>query len=112
MSKHQLYEYPAAVLQSLSPVSLLERDLAGGGGVVAGCRGDLATVFHRTAAHYCHRVTASKVLSVHHHRHLFSLLSPLLSYLSTDQIEKVLIEDTTPDSNNCSEGIQNKTNLK
>ena len=42
LSKHQLYEYPAAVLQSLSPVSLL--GLAGGGGVV--CGGHLGRVLH------------------------------------------------------------------
>ena len=81
MSKHQLYEYPAAVLQSLSPVGVL--GLAGGGGVVAG--GHLGAVLHRAAAH-CHRVTPSKVLSVHHHRHCVA------AYLSLHQIEKVLID--------------------
>ena len=63
MGKHQLHEYPAAVLQALSPIIVLR--LAGGGGVVGG--GELGTVFPR------HDVTAGKVRSIHHHRHSVSL---------------------------------------
>ena len=68
LGKHQLYEYPAAVLQSLRPVGVLGQ-AGGGGGVVAG--GHLGAVPHWAAAH-CHRVTPSKVRSVHHHRHAVS----------------------------------------
>ena len=83
MGKHQLYEYPAAVLQSLRPLSVL--GLAGGGGVVGGGGGQLGPVLHRGAAH-CGSVTPTKVLSVHHHRHCVA------AYLSLHQIEKVLFD--------------------
>ena len=78
MGKHQLYEYPAAVLQSLRPLSVL--GLAGGGEVVVGGGGELGPVLHRGS------VTPTKVLSVHHHRHCVAV------YLSLHQIEQVLFD--------------------
>ena len=83
MGKHQLYEYPAAVLQSLRPLSVL--GLAGGGEVVVGGGGELGPVLHCGAAH-CGSVTSTKVLSVHHHRHCVAV------YLSLHQIEQVLFD--------------------